>query len=331
MVILHKDRGLQMFYSPDDGGGSGGGNPSGQNGGAEGSGGQSIKTPFDSLPWDELDQESQTSLKKAQTEYLATLQESQKLKIDLEKTSLLARTFQSEKDRLATEIEKGKTKETPVDPVLEAVIEELVTKGGYTQADAVKLAPVFAGMFNRFGILQKKQIGEDFAPMAGGILAGEARTAFQEAIQSENELGIFETPEVQQKVWDFVKERIKAGQPTDQAIVLSLGKMVWADHLITQRKAGKDITLPKGPRSLQETETGGSRMNTGGFDFPGSSSITPIANNTRSDNTPSHTLDSDTARALGETFSKMTKGMELKTLPQDIRNLIAKPTRGGRR
>lgn len=325
MVKLYNSKGRPFFLYPDTGGGSSTSGATGQtSSGDKVDGGEDFGKLFDSLPWDELDDASRAKFEDFKKKSLATLQEVPKLKSELETQGKLARSFQSEADRLKAEKAK-ETKPAEKDPYLETVIDVLKTSGGYNEADAIKLAPVFAEMFKRTGVIQKKEIGADLAPMGASVLEQNARNAFIEAEQSETDLGIFDEPTVKQEVWNLLQERIKAGVPTDKGVVLSLGKMVWADHVATQRREGKEITF-KGTKATTPT---GTNMNTGGFNFPGASSISPIISPTRDANAPKHALDTDTARAIKETFGAMTKGLELKTLPQDIKTLLT-PTRRGR-
>jgi hypothetical protein len=323
MVLLYNSRGSRTplrFSFPDTGGASGG-NPSGAaDGNANGNGGATIVTPFDSLPWDELDDESRKSLEKGKADYLATLQEQQKTKADLEKQILQARGFQSEKDRLQAELDKLTKRQEEPDPYNEALTEEL-RKAGYDDKQAATLAPVFAGMFKRIGVIQKQEIGRDLAPMGQTVLAQEAQGAFQHAVQNDP-TGVFQTPEVQQKVWDFVVERTKAGHQTSPEIVANLGAMAWVEHATVQRNAGKEVALPTPPVRTQPAGGGGV---TPQFTFPGAS-LVPTFNPPTDANAAKTQLDGDTLAALASTFKSM--GGDTGIYPKSLKSHILTPRRG---
>jgi len=320
MIRLYNSRGAYTplrFSFPDTGGASGG-NTSGADGNGGGNG-ATIETPFDKLPWDELDDESRAALEKGKAAYIATLQSEQKVKADLEKQIKEARGFQSEKDRLQAELDKLTKRQEEPDPYHEALTEEL-RKAGYDDKQAATLAPVFAGMFKRIGVIQKQEIGRDLAPMGQTVLAQEAQGAFQHAVQNDPS-GVFQTPEVQQKVWDFVVERTKAGHQTSPEIVANLGAMAWVEHLTAMRAAGKEVTLPT---PVTRPPAGGNTGVTPQFTFPGAS-LVPTFNPPIDQNAARTTLDGDTLAALASTFKSM--GGDTGIYPKSLKPHILTPRR----
>lgn len=296
------------FISPDAGGGSGGGDSSGA---AKDGAVEEKDNPFSGLPWDELDDSSRASLKTTEQKFLATLQQTKKLEKDLEVERRNAAKYQSESDRLKAEkAEREKPNNTQPDPFLQAAEEEL-RAAGYNDDGIKSLAPVFAGMFKKTSDITKKQIGTDLGPMANTVLAGQAQAAFQQA-QASDPVGMFQTPEVAQKVWDFVLERTKAGEATTPEIVLNLGKMVWVDHVTEQRAAGKTVEFPS---VLPKTPP--ANMNTG-FTFPGGgAAISPTVNQPVDRNSARTVLDPDTKAALATSLRSMVAGLDIK-LPADF-------------
>jgi hypothetical protein len=102
------------FFDANTGGGSGGGSQGGAQGQPAGGGGQggngnqqTIKTPFDDLPWDELDDATKKQLETVRDAHVATLQRTQKLEADLGISDKLARRFQSELDRIKADLDKN--------------------------------------------------------------------------------------------------------------------------------------------------------------------------------------------------------------------------------
>jgi len=323
MVRYNNSRGHRAlrFLAPDGGGSGGSSGTSGQPDGKGGGNGATIVTPFDNLPWEELSEEDRASMEAAKKTFVATLQSEEKLKKDLEKTTADARKFQGEFDKLQAQIKNNQRQNEP-DPYNEALTEEL-KKAGYDDQQASALAPVFAGMFKRIGVIQKQEIGKDLAPMGATVLHHQAQAAFHTAVQNDT-AGIFQTPEVQQKVWDFVVERTQAGAETTPEIVANLGAMAWVDHLKAERAAGKEVSLPA-PR-INSTPPAGGMINTP-FTFPGAATVTPTFNLPRDPNAARTTLDTETLNALATTFKAM--GGESGIYPKDLKAQILKP-RGNR-
>lgn len=325
-----------FFSSPDAGAGSGGG---GKTSGAPNGGGNANDTDldpklFESLPWDELDDATKATLEKIKTGSLATLQSKQNLNQEFQRVDKLARGFQSEKDRLEAELKKTQPKQpqNQDDPILTACREELET-AGYKPDEAERLAPVFANMFSKVGAIQTKELGKSLAPMAAQVLASQANDAFVAALQ-QDQLGMFQIPEVQQAVWDLVRQRVDKGMETDAAIVLNLGKMAWADHEVI-RRAGDNAgggggggggngggNQPAGilPATPPTMRTGGLMFTTPG------SFVQPIAHQPADPNAAKTNMNDDTRNAVASSFKAMTAGIDLKKLP----TILKAPT-GGRR
>jgi hypothetical protein len=332
-------RAPMRFLAPDAGNGSGGGSGSGvgttagavQNGGGANDNGDLDPKLFESLPWDELDDTTRATLEKIKSGAVATLQSKQHLNGEFQRVDKLARQFQSDKDRLDAEIKKlrpAQQQNQPNDEYIEVLTAEL--KGaGYKDEDAAHLAPVFANMFKKVGALQTKAIGESLAPMAATVLAGQAQDAFITA-QQQDPIGMFQIPEVQQGVWDLVRQRVDKGMETDPTVVLNLAKMVYVDHQVTKAGGaggggggGGGGGNPPGilPATPPTMRTGGQFFTAG----PGGSMI-PIVNPPTDPNAPRTVMNDDTRNALATSFKAMTAGLDLKKLPD-----IIKPPTGGRR
>lgn len=320
------------FLAPDAGGGSGGGeNPSGaaaNGGGANDKEGTDLDPKlFDSLPWDELDDNTRATLEKIKTGAVATLQSKQHLNQEFQRVDKLARGFQSEADRLKAEAEKaakGMQQQNQDDPINQVIHTELIG-AGYTDAEAIKLAPVFGNMFKKVGVIQTGEFGKALAPMAATVLAGQAQDAFLSA-QQQDPIGMFQIPEVQQGVWDLVRQRVDKGMETDPAVVLNLAKMVYVDHQTAKAGGGGGGGGGGGNNPPGILPTTPPTMRTGGLftTGPGGTMI-PIASQPTDPNAPRTVLNDDTRNALATSFRSMTAGLDLKKLPD-----IIKPP-GGRR
>lgn len=308
------------FSAPDAGGGS----DAGASGPAANGAATDIDpTLFDKLPWDELDDDSKAILETIKKNAVATLQSKTELDRKFQIADKNARQFQSEVDRLKAESQKGFKKEEPDDPYAKIVTEALSAQG-YTAQEQEKLVPVFADMFRKAGAVNKTEIGKDLAPMAGQVLASQAQDAWAMA-QSSDPAGMLQIPEVAQKVWDRVKERVGLGEGNSPEFILSLAKIEWADHQIAQGKAGGNTpALPVTPPN----------MNTGGFSYPGSGGgglITPTATRAADPNAARTTLNDDTTRALAQTFKATLAGMEGKVKPPTaLKDAMATPARRNR-
>jgi hypothetical protein len=293
-------RGYSTFFTEgDNGGGSGGG------GAASGaSGDAAVATPFDDIDLDELDETTRTKIVEGKKLFVATLQRSTKLNTDLEHTQGLARRFQGEADRAKAEFLKvtGRGREGEPDPVLEGIRADLKASG-YADADVEKMAPTFLRLYGTFGANLKKSIGTDLGPMAGKVLEQEATRAF-EAAQSLDSLGMFLVPEVAERTWQLVQERIKAGSQTTPEIVANLAKMAFMDHASTKADAGEIIQLQKSTVPARKTKEG---VNTN-FTFPGASKVIIAAPQGGNPNDAKHPLNDDTQAALAQTFAEMGRG-----------------------
>jgi hypothetical protein len=326
------------FLAPDAGDGSGsGGSASGaaaNGGGGSGGGSATDLDPklFDSLPWDELDDATKATLEKIKTGAVATLQRKGHLEGEFQRTDKLARQFQSDKDRLDAELKKlrPQPQQNQNDEYITVLTGELKA-AGYKDEDAAQLAPVFANMFKKVGALQATELGRSLAPMAATVLAGQAQDAFL-AAQQQDPIGMFQIPEVQQGVWDLVRQRVDKGMETDPAVVLNLAKMVYVDHQAAKAGGGNNNGggggNPPAPGILSATPP---TMRTGGQFFvsgPGGV-MTPIVSQTTDPNAPRTVMNDDTRNALATSFRAMTAGLELKKLPE----IIKPPTgsTGGRR
>lgn len=297
-----------MFFAPDGSGGGGGdtGNgSSGATGDTGGGGGDAIVTPFDSLDLSEFDEDTRKGIETAKKDFVATLQKSRKTEADLAHTSGLARRFQSEADRLKTELDKGKKKDDDknVDPFLE-IAKQTLRENKYTDAEIDKLAPVFAAINRQSAEVTRATLGRDLAPMAGSVLATEATQAFLTA-QQQDRIGYFQIPTIAHKVWEMVTDRIGRGESTNDAIVANLGKMVYVDYLETEAAAGRSVEIPK------REATPASRMSTTPpqFNYPGSgiTYLTPALPRVVDPKAARTTLNEDTQNALANTFKHMLR------------------------
>lgn len=287
------------FFDANTGGGSGGGSQGGAQGQPAGGGGQggngnqqTIKTPFDDLPWDELDDATKKQLETVRDAHVATLQRTQKLEADLGTSDKLARRFQSELDRIKADLDKN-NRPPEKDDYLESVKDQLV-KSGFNKEEVDKMAPVFAGMFKNLLPTFKKEIGADLQPLAHTVLGREAESAFLHA-KANDPLGMFAEPKVAERVWGMVEERTKAGEQTNHAIVSNLAKIAWADHQ-ADLKAN-----PNGPTQTQATQP--TQMRTA-MTYPGASNA-PTFQTPADPNAPKTQLNSDTEAALATTFKHM--------------------------
>lgn len=305
------------FSAPADG--ASGGAPAGSEGGkgGDGKGDESFIDPklFETLPWDELDQETQATLKKLQGGVVATLQQTKTLQADKERLDKLARANQSRADRLEADAKK-KTKspeheEPPSDPYLAAVKDELI-KAQFPPEQAEALAPVFAGMFKKVGNIERAQLGKDLTPMANQVLASQAQNAFLQA-QQQDELGMFQAPEVQQIVWDLVRERVANGVDTTPDVVLNLAKMAWADKQLAEKKGGKlEVPSDENRGRTAVLPATPPNMNTGGFFGGAPGAIRPIVQQQQDPNAAKTALNEDTRNALAASFSTMLAGSKIR-------------------
>lgn len=291
----YNGRGFSKFLAEDDGG-------SGGTSGA--SGDATVETPFDDIDLDELDETTRNKITEGKKQFIATLQRSTKLNADLEHTQGLARRFQGEADRAKAEFEKitGRSRQAEPDPVLEGIRADLKASG-YADADVDKMAPTFLRMFSTFGTTLKKSIGADLGPMAGKVLEQDATRSF-EAAQSLDPLGMLQIPEVAERTWQLVQERIKSGSQTSPEVVANLAKMAFIDHASTKADAGEVIELRKSSVPTRKSKEG---LNTN-YTFPGAARIIPAIPTNHSASAATTPLNEDTQAALAQTFAELGRG-----------------------
>jgi hypothetical protein len=302
ILYPHKAIGLR-FYDADSGSKSGGGS-----GDLPKAGTLDLEKVFAELPLADLDEPTRKKFEAARDglkKDVATLQS------NLDTTTQQSREFQSQRDEF-----EAKLKKIQPDPSLQKdddflkATKEIMAKNRFTPEQIESQAPVFAQMLKASGQINLKAFGEHFAPVTGEVIVQQATSAFKEA-QETDEIGYLQIPEVAQKTWDLVKERIDQKAVTNTDIVRNLGKMVYVDYVGEQRKANKDVQELR-PISTPTTTPG---MNTS-FSYPGAGRASiPIVSASSDANAPKTQMNSDTDSALKQTFKKMTQGHELKTKP----------------
>lgn len=302
-------KGPMRFFDANDGGGSGGATGDGPSGGQA----DANATPFDDIDLDELDEPTKQALAKAKTAFIEQRGQVATLQLSSEKNEQLARRMQSEADRAKAELQRifgkdGKPPQDTVDPFLETA-KAALQAGGYTEADVAKMAPMFATMLASTATATRTQLGKDLLPLAQQVLQQEAQTAFETAKASDG-MGVFTTPEVSQKVWDYIIERTKAGQKTTPEIAVNLGRMAFFDWAAAERAAGREVKLFGGEPVATPAPTTAVRT---AFSFPGAgaSSILPAVPRVADPSAAKHSLNSDTEAALASTFTQMTRGTDL--------------------
>jgi hypothetical protein len=243
------------------------------------------------------------------------LQQTKTLQSERERLDKLARANQSRADRLEADAKKKSKSpehdEPPSDPYLAAVKDELI-KAQFPPEQAEALAPVFAGMFKKVGTIERAQLGKDLTPMANQVLAGQAQNAFLQA-QQQDELGMFQAPEVQQIVWDLVRERVANGVDTTPDVVLNLAKMAWADKQLAEKKGGKlEVPSDENRGRTAVLPATPPNMNTGGFFGGAPVAIRPIVQQQQDPNAAKTTLNEDTRNALAASFSTMLAGSKIR-------------------
>ena len=288
------------FFAPDTGGSSGGGTAASAKGpqaNGDGKSGDAAPPadPFKDLPWDELDDVTKAQLEKIREAHVATVQHSTKLEADLKRTDGIARSFQSQLDRIKAEQEK-QARPPEKDEYLESVKDQL-RKSGFNPDEVDKMAPIFAGMFKNMVPQLKREIGQDLLPLANTVMGREAEAAFMHA-RNNDPLGMLADPNVAGRVWEMVQERVKNNEPTNFGIVSNLAKIVWADFQAEQ-KLNPDATKNReananlAPPALRT-----------GMTYPGANNapqFTPPVD----PNAPKTTLNADTEAALATTFRHM--------------------------
>jgi hypothetical protein len=289
------------FFAPDTGGSSGGGAAApaaqGQTSNGEGKSGDAAPPadPFKDLPWDELDDVTKAQLEKVRDAHVATLQRSTKLEADLKRTDGIARSFQSQLDRLKADAEK-RQQPPEKDEYLESVKDQL-RKSGFNPDEVEKMAPIFAGMFKNMVPQLKREIGQDLLPLANTVMGREAEAAFMHA-RNNDPLGMLNDPNVAGRVWEMVQERVKNNEPTNFGIVSNLAKIVWADLQAEQKlnpdaNRNREANLNLTPPALRT-----------GMSYPGGNNA-PTFTPPPDPNAAKTTLNSDTEAALATTFRHM--------------------------
>ena len=173
-----------------------------------------------------------------------------------------ARKFQSEKDRLAAQVQAlaGVTPhKAQVDPQVEAIRQSMVARGVKEEAAAAQ-APIMADILKEHALALKQEIGQSYAPIVQQVMGQQAQSAFQQAAMSDP-YGRFAIPEVAQKVWSTMEEMTKTGQAIDAQIANNLASMAFFEF---QQSGGRL------PQTIVQPAPVARNFSSGGFSYPGS-------------------------------------------------------------
>lgn len=259
--------------------------------------------PWKKVDLDGLDDESRKAAEELKTQF-ATLQK------EKEHNEQLARQHQSEKDRLAAELDKLRktAAQAPNQPEPTAAerIEARLLKGGVAPETAKAQAVLLADVLASESEILKQQLGSDLGPVVGITLKNQAERAFT-VVQSTDTTGAMGIPEVAQSVWNTCEQMVANGQQVDAETVKRLAGMHVYQHL---EKTGANFA------TLQNL--GQPPVNTGrpnppqppvintGFNYPGAN-FTPRIQTTPDPTAPRHMLDSSTQAALDAVKGEWSK------------------------
>ncbi len=206
---------FRYLLEADKGGGTGAG------GDATGDVKQTVVDPFAGIDLENLSVEDQEKITKAK-ETFATLQTKA---ADADKYDKLARQHQSEKDRMAAELQKlqqghqqqQQQKELTPTQQVEA---DLIADGVDPKVAAAQ-APIMANMLRKHGDRIKQEMGQGFAPIANMVLHNEAESAFR-MVDANDNTGAMQIAEVRDAVWKSANEMAAEGTRVTEAVVDNL-------------------------------------------------------------------------------------------------------------
>lgn len=194
--------------------------------------------PFEGLDLDLLDDRTRRAV-----------EESQRHLQSLQTQANQASTFQSESDRLKTQLaETQRQVQEAADPrnqqrqqqqqqqqqqeplTLEQETEQYYISQGIEAKMAQQLAKLNAPLFERIEKRTVEAVDKRYTPIVARTLEASATDAFQEA-QMNDRMGAFQIPDIAQKVYDRAIEMSQRGQIVDANVLTSLSKIFYFDHL----------------------------------------------------------------------------------------------------
>lgn len=197
-----------------------------------------IPDPFAGIDMDMLDDRTRREVQKAKDTFATVAN-----------TARQASTFQSEADRLKTQLaETQRQVQEAADPrtrtqpqqqqqqqqqeplTLEQETEQYYISQGIDAKMAQQLAKLNAPLFERIEKRTVEAVDKRYTPLVARTLEASATDAFQEA-QMNDRVGAFQIPDIAQKVYDRAVEMSQRGQLVDANVLTSLSKIFYFDHL----------------------------------------------------------------------------------------------------
>lgn len=271
---------------------SGGAGGSESQGGGEGGGDDTIKTPWDSIDLETLDEQTRGVIEAGKKAHIEQVRANQTLQRNLNGAIETSRRFQSEFDRL--QAQQPRRTEPEPEPFEVETANYLRTKG-YTPEQVKAQAPLLGGLFKHLMGTVKNEIGVELAPLANTVIGHQNTSAFSAAQQSEAGTELLGIPEVAQQVWEAVTTRTQQGASMNPEAILNLAKMFYFDHTRANPGARPMLPTPPTPRPANSTA----------LTFPGSGAyLRPNLPGSGNPNGGS-AINADTAAALESTFAAL--------------------------
>lgn len=286
----------QLMFDPPQGNGQGEGGSGASNQQQQQQ--QTPTDPFADVDLDLLPENAREAIKQSRS----TLQSLQSQNANAQQFQTRAQELEAQLRETQAQLQQrtspqsGKTEPTTQEGKLEAYY----IANGLPEAQAKSIAKMNKGAFEIFAEGIKQEMGQQFSPIAGQVIANTAEDAFHSAAQADK-VGWTQIPEIQQQLWDRVQQMAKQGQMVNPQVAENLAKIFWYDH---QSNAGQTTSVV--PFPIQQNQSPHSIPNMGNqnfqqqsrFSFPGAGSVNTPRNQ---GNGQTQMVDAETQAAINAT------------------------------
>lgn len=262
---------------------------------------EEIKTPFDNIKLDVLDEQQIAQINAGKAQYIETMKQNRAMSTRIQKVEGVASKYQSEADKLKQQVARLQPQvEAPKATASEKQAREFLSKQGMKSEEIEKQLPFFSGLLEHAVHIAKEEVGRDLGPMAGAVLQQQATSEFTTARGNSQFL---QDGEVAQEVWDkFVVPSMQAGQTVSAAAINDYAKIVWVDKAKYQPATP---TVPVVPVTPPPQPNPGAN-----FTFPGAT-VLPPGNWSPTGQNNNPVVSAEVSSAVTAVMSRLTAGTNI--------------------
>lgn len=285
----------QLMFDPPVGNGQGEGGTGASNQQQQQ---QAPTDPFADVDLDLLPENAREAIKQSRS----TLQSLQSQNVNAQQFQTRAQQLEAELNETRAQLARSTPPQSGTKPeptTQEAKLEAYYIANGLPEAQAKSIAKMNKGAFEIFAEGIKQEMGQQFSPIAGQVIANTAEDAFHSAAQNDK-VGWTQIPEIQQQLWDRVQQMAKAGQMVNPQVAENLAKIFWYDHQSTGQQTTSVVPFPNQQNTPHSIPNMGNQnfQQQSRFSFPGAGSVNTPRNQ---GNGQSQVLDAETQAAINAT------------------------------